>query len=496
MVDLTLEAIDLESKCSSKDMYVAVRVGEVQKLSKVSASRAYKFTKSAIGERRFGKVDLFKRVGSASIGIKPDTDATQEIRINVDADSWGFRVLVGGTEAEVDKSAQKNISPKVNEAKAYLLEHNLEMRLSEAMQAVLREKPSDPAAFIAESLAKNAGQLTRPAPPSQAPAPAPATSTEQLCKKAKDALVAASADGRLDAELSNMTPCEAAPKGDGIEELRTKAKETLIGASSDGKLDAVLASLQQPKASSTGRTPAEVDELRLKAKATLMGASSDGKLDAILADLKGSNAEKPNKADELRKKAKATLMAGSDNGKLDSVLADLKAPKAKVLEEPICTKGPQPAEADPTTNELETLRAQAKEILVGASSNGKLDEILKDLHPLAQAAAATSETEALRMQAKQALLDASLDGRLQKTLQEGLIAGEGQTLDKLREQAKSTLLEASMNGQLEATLQAAIAETNEDATAASRPPLHMMPLQNLYGPGFPTFHVAPGFILR
>lgn len=360
------QALNFDSQLQ-KDIYVAVRVGEVQKLSKISSSRAYKFKKDAIGERRFGKVDVFKRIGSGSIGIKPEQDGEQEIRIAVGADEKiPFRVRVGSAEADIDKSAEKK-SPKVQEAKQYLLEHNLEMRLSEAMQAVLREKPKDPATFISDMLLNNVNQLTRVGSP-----PAPAAEA---------------------AAAPDAAPAEAGQQS-------------------------------------------ATEELRLKAKDILINASGDGKLDKVLGDLKG-----------------------------------------------VATQGP--ASAD-----LEALRVEAKGILVTASANGKLDAVLASMPG---AASKDMETDALREQAKQALLDASLDGRLQKTLEQGLMPADAQVLDKLREQAKSTLLEASMNGKLEETLQAAIAETTP---APASKPLFMLPMAALYGPGFASFNITPGFIVR
>mmetsp|Transcript_98976 Transcript_98976/g.171514 ORF Transcript_98976/g.171514 Transcript_98976/m.171514 type:complete len:454 (-) Transcript_98976:112-1473(-) len=453
MVDLTLEALEFEAQLQ-KDIYVAVRVGEVQKLSKMAGSRAYKFTKNAIGERRFGKVDVFKRIGSASIGIKPDTDGEQEIKISCGPDTAAmpFRVKVGSTDGDGDKAAAKNVSPKVHEAKQYLLEHNLEMRLSEAMQAVLREKPKDPAGFISDMLLKNENQLTRVGPP-----PAPV------------------AEKQAEAPVEGAAKAAAPPPADAMAGMRELAKKNLIEASGDGRLDKALSNLRAAPADKQG-----LEELRMKAKGILVDSSNDGKLDVVLADMKGSQAPADGKLDEIRKKAKDTLIGASVDGKLDAVLADLKG-------------GAPQGEGD-----LEALRVQAKDILMSASANGKLDEVLATM-PAAVAAPAASgdlDTEQLRSQAKQALLDASLDGRLQKTLQDGLMPAETQVLDKLREQAKSTLLEASMDGRLEETLQAAIAETTPAPAAAAARPLFMMPLSGLYGPSFSSFNITPGFIVR
>jgi len=178
MVELRLEPLDGELQ---KDYYVSVRVGEVQKLSRVNPSRGYKFPQAAIGERKFGKIEIFKKVGACSVGIIPESGVDQEVRVDLeDKSNVRFRVLLNGDQpakpppANVeDKPAAKVLNPKVTAAKAYLESHNLEMRLSEAMQAVLREKPEDPAAFVAEILKKSAGSVQKKAKAPEAGTAAP-----------------------------------------------------------------------------------------------------------------------------------------------------------------------------------------------------------------------------------------------------------------------------------------------------------------------------------
>jgi len=194
MVELKLEALDLDL---SSQYYVSLRVGEVQKLSRISASRAYNFPAKVVGNRKFGKIEIFKKIGGCSVGIIPEDGVDQEVSVSLDDDRRvKFKV---GLNAEAGKSAPvklapekalgQDVNPKVQAAKAYLEEHNLEMRLSEAMQEVLREKPTDPAAFLAKTLAKSAsvvlktpkneekvaGQSAPEAPPKSA-SPAPAMS--------------------------------------------------------------------------------------------------------------------------------------------------------------------------------------------------------------------------------------------------------------------------------------------------------------------------------
>jgi len=223
MVELKLEPLDVEL---SKDFYVSVRVGEVQKLSRVNAGRAYKFPSNAIGERKFGKIEVFKKVGSCSVGILPETGVDQEVRVDLeDQSKVRFKVSVDpraekpvGVAVQEDKPAMVDVNPKVTAAKAYLEQHNLEMRLSEAMQAVLREKPEDPAAFVAERLAKSAGMVQKLPKVEEAassqPSPAAPTAAPAATAPAASATPAATATpGAPQAASSQPAPAEptAAP---------------------------------------------------------------------------------------------------------------------------------------------------------------------------------------------------------------------------------------------------------------------------------------------
>lgn len=185
MVELKLEPLDNEL---DRDFYVSVRVGEVQKLSRISTSRSYKFPASAVVDRKFGRIEIFKKVGGAAVGIVPEShnDVDQQVSLTLDDNSEvKFKVSLSGEGGKLqasqrsqqpeDKARAKEVNPKVQAAKSYLEMHNLEMRLSEAMQAVLRDKPEDPAAFVAERLVKSAGMVQRTPKVEQAPAAEPAT---------------------------------------------------------------------------------------------------------------------------------------------------------------------------------------------------------------------------------------------------------------------------------------------------------------------------------
>jgi len=142
-----------------KDCFLSVRVGETQKLSRLAASRMYHFPKS--GERRFGKIEVFRRIGTCNVDVDPSNKDLREVVINcMDAGfgTLGLKVSVtkdgkpDSTSEEVAPVEGKKEGSKVKAAKEYLSKHSLEVRLSEAMQAVLRERPEDPAEYLAAKL--------------------------------------------------------------------------------------------------------------------------------------------------------------------------------------------------------------------------------------------------------------------------------------------------------------------------------------------------------
>jgi len=155
MVELRLESLgeaDLPKEC-----FVSVRLGDTQKLSRLASSRVYRFPQAA--NRRYGKIEVFRRIGACSIDVDPESAGMREVSINCAEGGFGnlgLRIGVEGEEAAKPKAvelpAATKEGSKVKAAKEYLSKHGLEVLLSEAMQAVLRERPADPAEFLAAKL--------------------------------------------------------------------------------------------------------------------------------------------------------------------------------------------------------------------------------------------------------------------------------------------------------------------------------------------------------
>ncbi|CAE8660181.1 unnamed protein product, partial [Polarella glacialis] len=181
MVDVTLEAVNGDAL--PKDLYLSLRVGEQQKFAKAGVARTYKFGNAPGADKRYGKLEIYRRIGVASVSLDPEkVQGTHELCVQVEdprleGNEVKYRLCLGASstaahpQASPDKAAGGHVE-KVNAAKEYLAHHQLEMRLSEAMQAVLRERPEDPGAFLAKKLQSSAGTLRKVDEPMKSAPPA------------------------------------------------------------------------------------------------------------------------------------------------------------------------------------------------------------------------------------------------------------------------------------------------------------------------------------
>eukprot|EP00927_Polykrikos_kofoidii_P050753 TRINITY_DN44636_c0_g1_i1.p1 TRINITY_DN44636_c0_g1~~TRINITY_DN44636_c0_g1_i1.p1 ORF type:complete len:336 (-),score=52.97 TRINITY_DN44636_c0_g1_i1:271-1203(-) len=166
MVDICLES---DVATVPPDCYISIRVGDAQKLAKLPANRTFSFTKA--DKWRHGKVEIFKRIGHASI----DMETAGEMHdVNVDCQHSGFGLVqlrvatkdkVADTASTQDQTKSQTCADpqkakseaKQKAAKDYLHQHRLEARLSEIMKMVLRDRPEDPSNYIAAKLTGTSG---------------------------------------------------------------------------------------------------------------------------------------------------------------------------------------------------------------------------------------------------------------------------------------------------------------------------------------------------
>eukprot|EP00933_Yihiella_yeosuensis_P048227 TRINITY_DN44320_c0_g1_i1.p1 TRINITY_DN44320_c0_g1~~TRINITY_DN44320_c0_g1_i1.p1 ORF type:complete len:246 (-),score=56.45 TRINITY_DN44320_c0_g1_i1:111-848(-) len=206
MVDVNLEAVDGDS--FPQDLFLSLRVGDQQKFAKAGSTRSYKFAPTQSGaEKKMGKLEIYRRVGVANMSLDQERmQGVHEMSVKVDdqrlSSELKYRVSLNG---EVPSSPTGPASPqaaakrseKVSAAREYLNQHQLEQRLADAMQAVLRERPEDPGAFIAARLASGTGMTKKvadaPLPP-QVPSAAANPQSATAAHEAEDVGIALSLD--------------------------------------------------------------------------------------------------------------------------------------------------------------------------------------------------------------------------------------------------------------------------------------------------------------
>mmetsp|Transcript_26523 Transcript_26523/g.74507 ORF Transcript_26523/g.74507 Transcript_26523/m.74507 type:complete len:451 (-) Transcript_26523:54-1406(-) len=140
------------------DCFLSLRIGDAQKLSRLSASRTYNFPKGA--DRRYGKIEVFQRIGSCGVDVDPDNKGSRqvsiglggasELRLNVAVET---RAGAGPKTTTTTQSAEATAkNARAAGAKDYISKTGIEFYLAEAMQDVLRERPANALKFLAERL--------------------------------------------------------------------------------------------------------------------------------------------------------------------------------------------------------------------------------------------------------------------------------------------------------------------------------------------------------
>lgn len=136
------------------DAYVSVRIGEQQKISRLTkVGKTFKFPEKDVTSRKHGRLDIFQRVGGVCFGLNPADYPNQEVSINAGVSgNVKLRVDWGKDDPARPQTAPASLGAKAQAAKDYLTEHSIELRLHDAMQALLRERPVDPMQFMTQRL--------------------------------------------------------------------------------------------------------------------------------------------------------------------------------------------------------------------------------------------------------------------------------------------------------------------------------------------------------
>eukprot|EP00441_Pelagodinium_beii_P030650 CAMPEP_0197711204 /NCGR_PEP_ID=MMETSP1338-20131121/129339_1 /TAXON_ID=43686 ORGANISM="Pelagodinium beii, Strain RCC1491" /NCGR_SAMPLE_ID=MMETSP1338 /ASSEMBLY_ACC=CAM_ASM_000754 /LENGTH=266 /DNA_ID=CAMNT_0043295137 /DNA_START=7 /DNA_END=804 /DNA_ORIENTATION=+ len=246
-----------------KDCFMSVRLGDVQKISRLGPSRLFRFP-PAVTTRK-GKIEVFQRIGAYNLDVDSMRHAKNEVAVDCAACGFGWLGLRVGLEtpaklpaAHEEKTVHHaKIAHKVQAAKEYLDSHGLEATLSQAMQSVLSERPENPLQFLA---AKLLGEVQQPEPAAQ--------STEAKAKP----------------DVQAAPPKEAAAKTTKVELARAALADEMLKASEDGSLAKALSESAAGKQKS--KEAQIVDQTRLKAHKTLATAALDGSLEKAITELK------------------------------------------------------------------------------------------------------------------------------------------------------------------------------------------------------------------
>mmetsp|Transcript_75930 Transcript_75930/g.220480 ORF Transcript_75930/g.220480 Transcript_75930/m.220480 type:complete len:411 (-) Transcript_75930:69-1301(-) len=153
MVELSINAT---SEMDLNNCFVAVRIGEVQKMARLPALKTMSFP--GAGERQYGKVEVYRRIGSCAVDLDPAKADDRHVHVSC-GKAGELRLTIGvqGSNAEEPAPAKGEASARSRAAREYLRRHSIEMQLSEAMQALLKAKPDDPIRFIVDKLLGSQG---------------------------------------------------------------------------------------------------------------------------------------------------------------------------------------------------------------------------------------------------------------------------------------------------------------------------------------------------
>jgi len=356
MVELRLESF--EELNLPKDVFVSVRIGEAQKLSRLSANRVYKFPKA--GDRRFGKIEVFRRIGACSVDVDPTNKDLRDLSISCNEAGFGalnLKMAVAGEEPvqkdKEDSGDVKKEGGKVKAAKEYLSRHGLEVRLSEAMQAVLRERPENPAEFLAARLLatpKDAvgGLKLPPAVPKPAKKEAEAAPTKSIMP------VSTAKPQPPEASFQSLNPEQAAAKVEPPRIVTMTRMPTHLKPSVGTWLQAIpkpvntaVVAAKTPSATfklkpsvGTWLAPCRpalkpktedlsFEAMRVGARKSLIQASLDGSLAAELAKMSKQMAEKDLSFEAMRVGTQKSLTQASLDGSLAAVLAKMSKQMAE-----------------------------------------------------------------------------------------------------------------------------------------------------------------------
>jgi hypothetical protein len=155
--------VEADSTTLPDGSYIAVRIGEVQKQTVYDPKKIYRFQEA----RRFGKIDLYQRVGSCDLVWGADQPEARVCKVVNSSGDTGTRLKVHISRPAVNAKPPvaetilpdaptelpaKQSNGKGREASAaarrYLQDNDVEGILTGAMRALLKSMPEDVPSFL------------------------------------------------------------------------------------------------------------------------------------------------------------------------------------------------------------------------------------------------------------------------------------------------------------------------------------------------------------
>lgn len=239
-----------------------------------------------------------------------------------------------------------------------------------------------------------------------------------------------------------------APLQPNVEYLRSSAREVMIQASLDGRLNEALKQNLPDQALTDARTPPlDMEEFRRQAREVVIKAQKEGVLEEALTQALTSRSDKPlcthaSETERLREKACDTLMRAVEDGSLMQALSDSLA---------VNKTGQNQAPLD-----MEALREQARAILIAGNSNGSLATVLQQARAGDKG---TPDVSQLRAQVCDILVSASQDGTLARALTSNVKQEDKEVIWQL---AYSSLADGVKNGSLATALESVGGNRRQD----------------------------------
>jgi len=151
----------LEGSAAPEDTFVSLRIGDVQKQSRLVGTRQFHFPDYEGNSRSVGRLEVFKRLGWVNVnlgGARGCYHETQDVEIPVEwpnRTNLPMRISAQGPPEDEEHISNDSMSKSRRRAKErldvahrYISKHRLEEILADLMREVIDQKPSDPHSYM------------------------------------------------------------------------------------------------------------------------------------------------------------------------------------------------------------------------------------------------------------------------------------------------------------------------------------------------------------